>query len=81
MTVWATTIGDRQFEFDMSGPHFSFAWDGLNYWKLCLFIVRETQFPNWIWMRIITLGLHWPPIKTEGGFTDPDEFFEEIRNE
>jgi len=79
MTVWAATIGDRQLEFDMSGPHFSFAWGGPKYWKLCCFIVRETQFPNWIWMRIITLGFHWPPIKTEGGFTDPDEFCEEIR--
>lgn len=78
MTVWTVQIKGQQYDFEVSPPRFALAYDGPNdkdknkHKKLCLFSVRETQFRNIIWMRIITLSWEWPPIRCTGAFTDAD---------
>lgn len=73
MRVWPGIIAGQHYDFEVDPPEFDLAYDNLKYPKIVLFITRQTQFRNIIWTRIISVGLHWSPIKMVSGFMDIDE--------
>lgn len=74
-----TTIGDRQYHLEFGPPAFDWTFDrGLKGEKvLILSWVRESQFRNIIFLRLITLRLRWPFFTHVAAVTNRDDLGEE----
>lgn len=44
---------------------------------LILAWVAETEAPNILWVRVVTLKIGWPPLHWVSGFTDRNEVNDE----
>ena len=68
MPIYKLLIEKRIIDVEVGPPRFGITTDNLGWRKLCFFEVRETEFKNLVWMRIMSLSLKFPFIKIAGGF-------------
>jgi len=75
MKTWVCRIRGVRYELDVGPPKIvsGFLRRLDNKPSLCIVCIRRTQHKNIIWVRWTSLTWSWPPIKTIGRFTDPDE--------
>lgn len=72
LNKWTTNINGHLYELEVSSPHFKFGFDK-ECKSLCFISGRRTQFRNIVWLRIISLGWRWPPVKWGAALTNVDE--------
>lgn len=55
------TIGDTHFSFKRDFLSLVFWWQ------------RDTEAANIVWVRVVVVGIHWPPVMHVNCFTDAPE--------
>lgn len=72
MPVWTMETKGRQYQIEVSSPEF-ICFTDKNTRRLALFIKRQTQYPNIVWVRMITIGYRWPWFRNKALFHDISE--------
>ena len=65
-------IGNHRYELEVGPAHIAVVPERNDDGRplIGIIVVRPTQFFNIIWIRVISIGFFWPPVRNVACFTD-----------